>query len=98
MTARLIVPFGESEQEFTVRFDPQSGELVHIETLRYRDEKVGALRWWGDLIQGGSLNGEPGSLTFEVTWEDEGTPWLVYQVEDKVFNSDVSDYIQRKGP
>ncbi len=96
--ARLIVPFGASEQEFTVRFDSQSGELVHIETLRYRDEKVGALRWWGDLIRGESFNGEPGPLTFEVTWEDEGTPWLVYQVEDVVFNSDVSDYIRQKGP
>ena len=97
-TARLYVPFGESEQEFTVRFDPQSGELAHIETLRYRDEKVGALCWWGDLTPGESQNGEPASLVFKVTWEDEGTPWLVYRVEDVVFNSDVSDYIRQTGP
>jgi len=37
-------------------------------------------------------------LTFEVTWEDEGTPWLVSRVEDVVFNSDVSDYIRQEGP
>ena len=97
-TARLYVPFGESEQVFTVQFDPQSGDLVHIETLRYRDTKVGKLRWWGDLTPGERLGEETGPLVFRVTWEDEGNPWLIYRVEDVVFNSDVSTYICQTGP
>ncbi len=97
-TARLFVPFKDGEQEFTVEFEPQSGMMTHIETLRYRDEKSGFLRWWGDHIYGIDQNGDPVLEGFSVTWEDEGTPWLKIKVEDMVFNTDVSQYIRQKGP
>jgi hypothetical protein len=97
-TARLYVPFKGSEQEFTVEFDPATGLMTHIETLRYRDEKSGVLRWWGDHIYGADQNGDPELQGFAVSWEDGGTPWLVVKVEDIVFNSDISTYIRRKGP
>ncbi len=58
-TAKLFVPFKDGEQEFTVEFDPQTGLMTHIETLRYRDEKSGFLRWWGDHIYGTDQNGDP---------------------------------------
>jgi hypothetical protein len=69
--------------------------MVRIETLRYRDEKVGKLRWWGDLQHPA---GNPDQLVFNVVWEDEGTPWLVYRLEEVVYNSDVSTYLRQKGP
>ncbi len=97
-TARLFVPFKDGEQEFTVEFDQQSGMMTHIETLRYRDEKSGFLRWWGDNIYGLDQNGDPVLEGFSVTWEDEGTPWLVVKLEDTIFNTDVSQYIRQKGP
>jgi hypothetical protein len=96
-TARLYVPFGDGEQEFTVTFDPQTGELVRMETLRYYDKKVGKLRWWGERIQGGDRDGQP-TTTLAATWEGEGTPWLVCEIEEAVFNSDVSAYIHQTGP
>ena len=37
-TALLFVPFGEEEQQFVVRFDPQNGRLRVMEAMRYRDE------------------------------------------------------------
>lgn len=96
--ARLSVPYGDAEQVFTVQFDAQSGELTRAETDRYRDEKVGMLRWWGEKYLGNSQSGQPASVTFAVTWEDEGTPWLVYELEESVFNADLTDYIRQTGP
>jgi hypothetical protein len=93
----LYVPFGEGEQVFTIQFDPLTGGMTHIETLRYRDEKVGSLRWWGDIILGEDQNGAPTMVTFKVVWEDEGTPWLIYNVEEMVFNADLTSYIRQTG-
>ena len=72
--------------------------MTHIETIGYRDEKVGALRWWGDHTYGKGQNGDPHLEGFAVTWEDQGTPWLVVKIEDIVFNTDISQYIRQKGP
>ena len=95
-TARLYVPFGEGTQEFTVTFDPQTGELVRMDTLRYHDEKVGKLRWWGEKYQGMGYDGQP-TTHLSATWEDEGTPWMVCAIEEAVFNTDVSAYIRQRG-
>jgi hypothetical protein len=97
-TTRIHVPFGDDEQVFTIQFDPQTGGITHIETIRYRDEKVGKLRWWGDITQETIQTGAPNLVTFKVTWEDEGTPWLVYRVEDIQVNTDVNAYIRQTGP
>jgi hypothetical protein len=96
-TAKMFVPYGEGEQEFTVEFDPQTGMLKRYETLRYRDEKLGMIRWWGDFAYEPDLNGDPVLSTISATWEDEGTPWLIARMEEKVFNSDVSQYVQGTG-
>ena len=95
-TAKLTVPFGKDEQVFTVDFDQQTGLMTRMETLRYRDAKVGKLRWWGEVMP---VNNRTGRLVtrFAVSWEDEGTPWLVIQIEDIVFNSGVSSYIRQTG-
>jgi hypothetical protein len=97
-TAKLFVPFKDGEQEFTLQFDPQSGLMTHIETLRFRDEKSGTLRWWGDQLYEPDQNGDPQLKGFAVTWGDEGTPWLVIRIEDIVFNTDVSQYLRQQGP
>lgn len=97
-TARMYVPFGAGEQEFSLTFDPQTGLLMRYDTLRYRDEKLGILHWWGDFSYRLSPEGRPQATGFAATWEDEGTPWLTTQVEDIRFNPDVSAYIQQKGP
>jgi hypothetical protein len=34
--ALLVVPFGEAEERFVVRFDPASGALQHFEVMRYK--------------------------------------------------------------
>jgi hypothetical protein len=97
-SARLYVPFGDEEQIFTVRFDPQTGMIQRLETRRYRDEKVGELGWWGELITEQDEDGLSLKTFFTVTWEDEGIPWLKAELEEAVFNSDVREYIWQRGP
>ena len=97
-TAKAYVPFGESEQVFTVQFDPQTGLLRRLETLRYRDEEPGAIRWWNEIYRDDQSNDLDAPIMFTTTWEDEGTPWLTGKVEEIVFNADLSSYIRQEGP
>jgi len=99
-TAVLVVPFGETEeQRFIVRFDPETGLLSFMESMRYRDAEGGEkILWINNVKEWGRLNGEVFPVTGAVTWFDQGTPWAIFQVEEVVYNSDVTDYIRAKGP
>ncbi len=96
--ASLHVPFGDSEQVFTMEFDPQSGELIHYETVRYHDAASGKIRWWGDISLAKRLNGKSPNKIMAATWEDEGTPWLVFEIKESAFNADLSSYLLQRGP
>ena len=67
--------------------------------MRYKDEKSTAkVLWITDSREWGDLNG---LLTLKVgalTWMDAGTPWAIFTVEDIQMNSDVREYLTRKGP
>jgi len=96
--ARLIVPFEDGEDSFTVTFDPQSGLIQRLEAMRYKDVDGPKIRWilepreWA-LVQGMLL-----PVVGAVTWEDEGTPWAVFTVEDAAYNVDVTRTIRARGP
>ncbi len=95
--ASLFVPYGDTEQVFTIQFDPQSGELTHFETMRCRDNKVGRIRWFGDITSTKGQDGKTRNTVLSATWEDEGTPWLIVEVEDSNYNADLGSYIGKKG-
>lgn len=97
-TARLIVPFDGGEDSFTVFFDAETGLVQRLEAMRYREatdtEKI---LWWFEPLAWSEFHGLliPSSST--VTWADEGTPWLVVNVEDVAYNVDVAEYIRAEG-
>lgn len=95
-TARVYVPFRDDEQAFTVTFDITSGLMIRMETTRYRDEKSGNLGWWGEVLK--DAQGHPIPNSMAAVWADEDRPWLEVEIEDIVYNSDVSFYIRQKGP
>jgi hypothetical protein len=97
-TAHLYVPFGEKEQVFTVSFNPLTGAMTRMETLRYRDAKSGTLKWWGEIGQAKDHDGRLRPAQISVTWTDENSPWLVAGIEEMVFNTDVNEYIRQTGP
>jgi hypothetical protein len=98
-TALLIVPFGEEEQRFIARFDPDTGLLRFLESMRYNgtDSEAKTL-WINEALEWGTVDGYNTLALSAATWFDEGTPWAVFTVEDLRHNVNVEDYIRAKGP
>lgn len=98
-TALLIVPFGENEQNFVVRFDPETGMLQLMESMRYKETASdNKTLWLNQASEWTSINGSKVPAVGAVTWFDDGTPWAVFRVEDVVYNVDVEEYIRANGP
>ncbi|MCA9875693.1 MAG: hypothetical protein KC441_18605 [Anaerolineales bacterium] len=99
-TALLYVPFGDGEQQFVVRFDPDTGRLRLLEAMRYRDETSDKILWLAGTLPGATIQAAGATLdaTGAATWIDQGSPWAVFTAEEIVYNVDVQDYIQARGP
>ncbi len=98
-TARLVVPFGDEEDSFTVTFDPQTGLISTMEALRYREATDEAkIPWLLEALEWKTFHGVRIPSDSAVTWQDEGTPWLVIDLEELVFNVDIEEYIRARGP
>lgn len=99
-SALLFVPFGEGEENFVVRFDPETGLLDGMEAMRYRDPGPQAKKilWITRSLPGKTIEGTPLSAVGSATWLDQGKPWATFSLEDVAYNVDVSQYIRREGP
>lgn len=98
-SARLTVPFGDASETFAVDFEPATGLLRRMESMRFRSEGDAAkVRWINEAREWGELDGRPLALETAVTWADEGSPWAVLRTEDVVYNADLSGYIRAEGP
>lgn len=99
-TALLYIPFGEKEENFIVRFNPETGLIDTMEAMRYRDAGPQAKKilWITKNIPGKTIEGTNLSAIGSATWLDQGKPWAVFTLEDIVYNVDVSQYIRQPGP
>jgi hypothetical protein len=97
-TARLVVPYGEEEDSFTVTFEPQTGLIRAMEAMRYREATDEAkIPWRNEPLGWREFHGITVPSPAATTWLDEGTPWAVWTVEEVVYNVDVSEYIRASG-
>jgi len=97
-TARLMVPYGDGEDVFTVTFDPETGLIRAMEALRYREATDEArILWRNEPLGWRRFHGIAVPSPAATTWLDEGTPWAVWTVEEVVYNVDVSEYIRASG-
>jgi hypothetical protein len=105
-TARLVVPFdfaqdrpfGKGGDTFTVTFDSQTGLLLRMEAMRYREAKDEAkIPWRNEPLGWQTFHGIKIPSPASVTWLDEGTPWSVWTIENMAYNVDVSEYIGARG-
>jgi hypothetical protein len=97
-TARLVVPFGEEEDTFTVAFDPQTGLIRTMEAMRYREATDEAkIPWSNEPLGWQAFHGVKIPSPAATTWLDEGTPWAVWTIEDVAYNVDVSEYVRARG-
>lgn len=99
VTAVLVVPFEDTQERFIVRFDPETGLLTLLESMRYKDAaSTHRTLWLNGAQRWGRVDGYLLPDVAALTWMDEGTPWAIMRVEDVVYNADVSAIIRGRGP
>lgn len=98
-TAVLVVPFEESEEHFVVRFDPDSGLITYLESMRYqRPQSEAKTLWLNESVSWRMVDGRPAVETGVAIWIDQRTPWAFFTLEEIVLNADVEEYVRQKGP
>jgi len=98
-SARLIVPFEGDEELFMVFFDPETSLIKQMEAMRYKDAVAESKTLWQlDIQDWDHYQGILVPTRSTVTWVDEGTPWLVIELDDITYNADVQEYIRAEGP
>jgi hypothetical protein len=97
-TAILVVPFGESQEHYVVRFDPATDLITWMESMRYKNQTDDSKTLWlNQTVEWEIRDGKPFAKTGAAIWMDDGKPWAVFTVEDIVYNVDVSEYIRARG-
>ena len=98
-SALLFIPHEKTEESFLVRFNPQTGLIDMMEAMRYRELGQGQpkILWLVSTEEGKPVAGTNISSTGSVMWLDQGKPWAVFNVEELIYNVDVSTYIRQKG-
>lgn len=98
-TALLYVPFEDKEENFVVRFNPETGLIDSMQAMRFRDPGEGQpkILWITRNEPGPTILGSRIGSVGSAMWLDQGRPWAVFTVEDVVYNVDVSEYIRQRG-
>ena len=97
-TASLVVPFEDGSDTFVVRFDPDTGLVDWMESMRYHASSSPAkVLWMNKSLEWTEREGRPFPRKGSAIWMDDGKPWAVFTLEDIVFNADVSQYIGARG-
>jgi hypothetical protein len=98
VTARLVVPFEENEDSFSVTFSPHTGLVRSMEAQRYKGAADEAKTLWrNEALAWQTFHGVTIPYRASVTWMDQGIPWSVWTIEDVAYNVDVSEYIKASG-
>lgn len=98
-SALLYVPFEKKEENFLVRFDPETGLIDTMETMRYRDtgENRQKILW---ILRNEYKKSKADSNVESVgsaMWIDQGSPWAYFGVKEIFVNVDESEYILQGG-
>ncbi|GEM44521.1 DUF6544 family protein [Deinococcus cellulosilyticus] len=86
-TALLRVPFEDQTETFVVRFDPGSGLLTLMESMRYKAaDSPSRTLWLNESVQWEPLNGQLFPTVGKVIWFDDRVPWAQFRVQHVKFN------------
>jgi hypothetical protein len=98
-TALLFIPFGDAQENFVVRFNPDTGMIAKMEAMRCRDagNELHKILWITQTLDGPTIEDSKLSAVGSAMWLDQGKPWAVFTLEEVKYNVDVSDYILKQG-
>lgn len=99
-TALMYVPFEGVEENFVMRFNPETGLLDSMEAMRYRDSGPQAKKilWITRNLPSQKIEGTQLDTIGTATWMDQGIPWATFTLEEVNYNVDVKEYIRQRGP
>jgi len=99
-TALMFIPFEGSEENFIMRFNPETGLLDSMEAMRYRDSGPQARKilWITRNLPSKKIDGTQLDTVGTATWIDQGIPWATFTLEEVNYNVDVTQFIRQKGP
>lgn len=98
-TAILVVPFESTQERYVVRFDPDTGLITYLESMRYHGpESEAKALWLNESLGWEEIDGFLILQSAAAIWLDQRTPWAFFTVEEIVYNVDVKDYLYQKGP
>ncbi len=92
-SARLVVPYGENNDGLDFKFDPKTGLITQILAMRYKGQNEEKTPWLINITEWMTSHYVKIPSRFSVTWEDEGSPWSYWTVEDVEYNVDVGEMI-----
>jgi len=97
-SALLYIPYEKAEESFLVRFNPQTGLIDMMEAMRYRELGQGQPRilWIVSTEEGQPVAGTNLPSVGSVMWLDQGKPWAYFNLEELIYNTDVSTYIRQR--
>jgi hypothetical protein len=98
-TALLYVPFEDGKENFLVRFNPNTGLIDAMESMRFREigEQQPKTLW---ILRNEIKQPTDQDKVISVgsaMWLDQGSPWAYFDVEEIILNVDVSTYIRQRG-
>ncbi len=92
-TAALFVPYEKGEENFIVRFNPQTRLVDLMGVMCYRSPNdTQKILWLTNEVKLAD-----GSAVSYATWMDDGKPWPEFVMDDIRFNLDVSSLISARG-
>jgi hypothetical protein len=99
-SALHFIPFDNKEENFVIRFNPDTGLITTLEAMRFRDagDQARKILWIPQNEEGKYIKGSKISSVGSATWMDQGKRWSVFTLEEVKYNVDVSTCIQQKGP
>ena len=94
-SARLIIPFGEQEEDSLLfEFDPETGLMSSVSGMRYRDQEDTKTPWRGEYSDWRTVHGVKVPHRLVGTWEDWEEPYVILDLEGAAYNVDVSDNLR----
>jgi hypothetical protein len=100
-TAMLVVPFGESQERFVVRFDLETNLVRWMEVMRYKGSEANAnkILWITESLPEKTItvSGITLNAMGSATWLDDGKPWAFFTNKEVIYNVDVQEYVRARG-
>lgn len=95
-TVRLVIPSGKQNDSLDFKFDLKTGLISQIWAMRYKGQNEEKTPWLIDITEWMTAHYVKIPSRFSVTWEDEGSPWSYWTVEDVEYNIEITEIVQEK--